>query len=159
MKKVIFLISSILVFSALNYSIYEKEKIIDNGEIVYLKLAPVDPRSLMQGDYMALRYETESLIKSYEDAEYLVVKLDSQRVGIFDRIYHNEHLANNEKLFHFNLKYQTTEIVPRSFMFQEGHANVYSAAKYGIFKFKGDRSYVLVGLADDNFQQLKPKPD
>ncbi|MFT6791681.1 MAG: hypothetical protein ACJA04_000891 [Cellvibrionaceae bacterium] len=47
-------ILSILVLGVLNYGIYQKQKIKDHGEIVLLELAPVDPRSLMQGDYMRL---------------------------------------------------------------------------------------------------------
>ena len=33
-----------------------KERVISRGDVVYLRLAPVDPRSLMQGDYMALNF-------------------------------------------------------------------------------------------------------
>ena len=40
----------LLVLAAVNYSIYGKEEIVRSGETVYLELAPVDPRSLMQGD-------------------------------------------------------------------------------------------------------------
>ncbi|MFD0701266.1 GDYXXLXY domain-containing protein [Myroides pelagicus] len=38
------------------YSVWEKEKIVKQGQLVLLELAPVDPRSLMQGDYMRLNY-------------------------------------------------------------------------------------------------------
>ena len=41
---------------AVNGSIVAKERIKTHGERIYLELAPVDPRSLMQGDYMALRF-------------------------------------------------------------------------------------------------------
>ncbi|MFX7329222.1 GDYXXLXY domain-containing protein, partial [Acinetobacter baumannii] len=34
----------------------QKEMLLKEGQLVLLPLAPVDPRSLMQGDYMALRY-------------------------------------------------------------------------------------------------------
>ncbi|MGD1984388.1 MAG: GDYXXLXY domain-containing protein, partial [Chromatiaceae bacterium] len=45
---------AILVF--VNLQIMQKEDIIENGETLLLRLAPQDPRSLLQGDYMALRY-------------------------------------------------------------------------------------------------------
>jgi len=45
-----------LVLAAVDYSIAAKERIRAEGEVVYLQLAPVDPRSLMQGDYLALRF-------------------------------------------------------------------------------------------------------
>jgi uncharacterized membrane-anchored protein len=50
MKKIIFIASTIFVFAAFNYGIFQKEEIKANGEIVLLELAPVDPRSLIQGD-------------------------------------------------------------------------------------------------------------
>ncbi|MBS0976300.1 GDYXXLXY domain-containing protein, partial [Serratia rubidaea] len=48
-----------LVLAALllvNLSIYQKEQQLRQGRVAILQLAPVDPRSLMQGDYMALDY-------------------------------------------------------------------------------------------------------
>ena len=45
-------------------SIVAKERIKTNGERIFLALAPVDPRSLMQGDYMALRFEIATHIST-----------------------------------------------------------------------------------------------
>ena len=39
-----------------NQGIFQRERILADGRIVLLELEPVDPRSLMQGDYMALRF-------------------------------------------------------------------------------------------------------
>jgi hypothetical protein len=45
-----------LVVVSVNAYIFAKERIKTEGERVYLELAPVDTRSLMQGDYgVALR--------------------------------------------------------------------------------------------------------
>ena len=56
LRNILFLISSVFVFTALNYAVYDKQHVVDSCDSVYLKLAPRDPRSLMQGDYMQLRY-------------------------------------------------------------------------------------------------------
>ena len=40
----------------LNLGILSKESLKANGETILLELAPRDPRSLLQGDYMALNY-------------------------------------------------------------------------------------------------------
>jgi len=45
-----------LVLGVANYDIWQKQQVVDNGQQVLLKLIPVDPRSLMQGDFMQLRY-------------------------------------------------------------------------------------------------------
>lgn len=37
-------------------AVWDKESTIKEGKLVLLELAPVDPRSLMQGDYMQLNY-------------------------------------------------------------------------------------------------------
>ena len=58
-KQVVFIIASIMVFAIFNYSIYQKEQIKNDGDSVLLELSPADPRSIMQGDYMRLRYAIE----------------------------------------------------------------------------------------------------
>ena len=54
------LAGALLVFGSYNLSIFINERVLDRGVIVRLELAPRDPRSLMTGDYMALRYALEA---------------------------------------------------------------------------------------------------
>lgn len=54
------LLGLILTLSAVNMAIAKFESQLTNGRVVLLALAPVDPRSLMQGDYMALNYQLET---------------------------------------------------------------------------------------------------
>ena len=49
--------AGILVLLAVNWNIMQREHLLNDGKLVLLELAPVDPRSLMQGDYMALRFK------------------------------------------------------------------------------------------------------
>ena len=44
------------VLGATAWVVWSNERILSGGQTVLLELAPVDPRSLMQGDYMALNY-------------------------------------------------------------------------------------------------------
>ncbi|NYT64359.1 GDYXXLXY domain-containing protein [Alcaligenaceae bacterium] len=46
----------LLILAVVNNGIYQREKILSTGASVVLELAPVDPRSLMQGDYMTLNF-------------------------------------------------------------------------------------------------------
>jgi uncharacterized membrane-anchored protein len=159
MKKIIFIISSVLVFAVFNFGIYQKEQIKAAGEIVFLELAPVDPRSLMQGDYMRLRYkiEREQSYQAKEKRGYMVVRLEENRVGKFKRFYQpGEVLAEREKLLRYHDEYGNVRIVPDSFMFQEGLADRYAHAKYGVFKFDGQGNHILVGLADERLQVIQP---
>src|SRR5690606_23266865 len=139
-----------LILASLNYAIYAKEQMIAQGETVLLKLAPVDPRSLMQGDYMRLRYAIESQniakdLPQEHTSGMLVVRLDAHQVGEFVRFYDGEPLAENEKLIRFHRDYGRVDIKPDSFFFQEGHADAYSRGEYGMFKFDGEGGGVLVG--------------
>lgn len=159
MRTKIMLALSVLVLSALNYGIYEKEQIKRHGETVLLELAPVDPRSLIQGDYMRLRYAVERNVPVHELASsekrgYMVIRANKKSVAEFARIHKGEALAANEKLLHFHRQYNQIRIVPDSFLFQEGHAAHYEKAKYGIFKFDDSAKPLLVGLADGNREAI-----
>src|SRR5262249_34411254 len=46
----------LLVLALVNWQIVAKERVLRDGELMLLELAPVDPRSLIQGDYMRLDY-------------------------------------------------------------------------------------------------------
>jgi uncharacterized membrane-anchored protein len=158
MKKVIFIASTLLVFAAFNYGIFQKEEIKANGETVLLELAPVDPRSLIQGDYMQLRYaiEQNQISQAKEKNGYMVVVLDQNKVATFKSFYEKGELAANEKLLRYHAKYDQIRIVPDSFMFQEGHAKFYEQAKYGVFKFDKKGNHLLVALANANLNLISP---
>lgn len=163
MRKRIMVVFLVIILAAFNYSIYEKEQLKKEGEIVLLELAPVDPRSLMQGDYMRLRYAIEDTTKNniYQEKQegqektakkgQLVITVDSKNIAQFVRIHQNERLANNERLLAYQLNdYNRIIIRPNSFLFQEGHAKYYENAKYGVFKFNQKNDKLLLGLADEN---------
>lgn len=46
----------LLALAVANQGIFQRERILSDGRVLLLELAPVDPRSLMQGDYMALGF-------------------------------------------------------------------------------------------------------
>src|SRR5262245_64792976 len=103
MKKPVFIALTAAIFALLNYSIYEKEQIKAHGETILLELAPVDPRSLMQGDYMRLRYAIErniphELAVQQKPRGYLVIAPDENHVAQFRRFHNGEPLQPGEKL-------------------------------------------------------------
>src|SRR5207247_7075547 len=56
-RKVIAVLAGLVVLGAANWTIQSRERLLADGRVVLLELAPVDPRSLIQGDYMALRFK------------------------------------------------------------------------------------------------------
>lgn len=46
----------LLALAVANHGIVKRERLLSDGRVLLLELAPVDPRSMMQGDYMALQF-------------------------------------------------------------------------------------------------------
>ncbi|MDR0291522.1 MAG: GDYXXLXY domain-containing protein [Elusimicrobium sp.] len=137
MRAKLFLLFIFLICAALVYAVWQKEMVLKNGQTFYMELRPTDPRSLMQGDYMALRYAEDSFC----------LKLDDKNIA---RAYECDRCICKIVLKH----------KPDSFFFQEGHAEIYSRAKYAILKGSDNgvqiTSVLLAGLADENLKELKP---
>ena len=163
MKRILLIVLTLCILAVLNVAIYQKEQIRRGGETVFLELAPADPRSLMQGDYMRLNYAInrqfpgEILRRAGAERGQVVIKVDEASVASFVRIHQGEQLQAGEKLMHYSAMRWFVSIQPNSFFFQEGQAAAFERAKYGRFKFAGDRDYLLVGLADADRTPLDGK--
>ena len=147
----------ILVF--VNYLAYQREMLAVNGRVVLLELAPVDPRSLIQGDYMRLRYALSDDIESHTNRErgFVVVRLDENNVARFVRIHNSvTPLAPDEILLPFRGESWDLRVGPGSFFFQEGHAEYYEDARYGELRVSDSGTVLLVGLRDENLKPLGP---
>ena len=58
----------IALLGAGNYKVQQFEDVLATGKPVVLKIAPVDPRSLMQGDYMVLNY---AILSEIQQSQFL----------------------------------------------------------------------------------------
>lgn len=156
------LVFFVLILGALNYAVYDKNNIKQQGEIIYLQLRPVDPRALMQGDYMALAYGLElkpkiDLQKKQVHKKYMIIAPDINNVAQYVNLIESKNEfkpIGNQKIIKITYQYHQPVIKPNAFFFQEGHGQIYEKAKYGIFKFKGTDIYILDGLADENKKRL-----
>jgi len=151
-KWVIILANLIILLGLFNFDIYKKEVLLTDGQLILLELAPVDPRSLMQGDYMNLRY---SISQTGEDDHisrrgYCVVELDSNRVAKKVRLQDGKTpLGEHEYLIRYSeRKWWGINIGAESFFFQEGEAEKYDKAKFGGIKVDGQGNSLLIGLYD-----------
>ena len=59
-SRILIIANLILLLGYFNWSVYKKEQTLKDGQLILLQLAPVDPRSLMQGDYMRLRWQART---------------------------------------------------------------------------------------------------
>lgn len=58
----------IALLGAVNYKVQQFEDVLATGKPIVLKIAPVDPRSLMQGDYMILHY---AILSEFQQSQVL----------------------------------------------------------------------------------------
>jgi uncharacterized membrane-anchored protein len=146
----------VLVLGAVNGLIAQKERVLARGEMALLPLAPVDPRSLMQGDYMRLRYELRAADSLREDG-FVVFRLDANRVATVDRVYQpGEPLAPGEHLLRARYRQGQVRLGAEAFYFQEGQADLYARASYGELRVAPDGESVLVGLRSKDREPLGP---
>lgn len=158
MKKIILWGTALLVLVAINFLIMKKEDTFANGRTMLLRLAPVDPRSLIQGDYMVLRYAIARGIPvtQLKDKGCIVVSLDKNDVAKFVRMYKGESLQEGEYLLFYRNR-GGLRLGAESFMFQEGDVELYSKAMYGELKVDASGGSVLVGLCGEDFKRLGRK--
>lgn len=165
MKKYLSLIIGLCLLLGLNYDIWNKEKILKQGQTVYLELAPVDPRSLMQGDYMRLAFAIErsinkETVKEQAKTGRIVIIPNDQGIGQFESFYNGQSLNPNQKTVNYSKTRRwnnSISIQPNSFFFQEGHRPLYEQAKYGVFKYQGPHTYLLHALADKDLNIIEPQ--
>ena len=91
MKSALVLGGLVLALVVPNYAIVQKERVLASGTPMLLALAPVDPRSLMAGDYMRLDYAITRTIaddkNNWPRDGHIVVILDSVGVAQLVRRY------------------------------------------------------------------------
>ncbi len=174
-RRVLVAVAVALVLAAVNRSIAAKERIRREGTAVFLELAPVDPRALMQGAYMALRF---ALADDIERRAYVAervaslsgadgfgrhaamsgeggfavapIRLDARGVAT---------LADERDADALRIRYRVRGGRPwlgtNAFFFSEGEALRFAPARFGEFRLDRETGEaVLVGLRDADLRKL-----
>jgi uncharacterized membrane-anchored protein len=143
-------IAVVLVLGAVNWSIVAKERIKMQGERIFLALAPVDPRSLMQGDYMALRFELANNISAEAEGSAPLF-VDARGIATL-----NPSPATAKLRIRYRVRNGQIWLGTNAYFFEEGSAGRYQGARYGEFRIDRDSGEaVLVGLADEKLESLR----
>lgn len=153
------LMAGALVLLLTHVAILGKESVLRDGRTVLLALAPLDPRSLVQGDYMALRFALADQIMlrlpmtvSEDGAVFndgwLVLRNDAHGVAQFVRHDDGSALAGDEFRLRYRVRHGEVKFATNAFFFQEGTAHRYANAHYGEFRVNEDGEAILVGLRD-----------
>lgn len=142
-------VSLLLTLLVANGAIWQKEALISTGRPVFIPLAPVDPRSLMQGDYMALNFQLPSIdrkdLGSLRRAK-VIAKIDRRGVAVMQDFAGQRTLAPDEILIELVRTGSGLRPAADGWYFKEGEALRWSRAKYGEFRIDGQGRALLVNL-------------
>lgn len=152
MRKTLVVLAGIVVLLAVNWSIHAREQLLVDGRVVLLELAPVDPRSLMQGDYMALRFKVADDAfgrgASERNDGAVIVQIGDGDEGTFLRFDDGTSLAASEARLRYRVRNGLPKFATNAFFFEEGHANDYAKARFGEFRVAWNGESILTGLRD-----------
>lgn len=161
LKYILITANFILLAGLFIFSVVKMENIKGKGKELYLKLAPVDPRSLMQGDYMTLSFDLDNQIGSVrrlrEDYDfpykYVVVSQDSCKYLRGQ----NEPTPceDNEVAIKLAPKDYWHSLPTKSYFFQEGTEQKYSNSEYARVKVDEYGNFVIVALCDENKKDIE----
>ena len=168
----------IALLGAVNYKVQQFEDVLATGKPVVLKIAPADPRSLMQGDYMVLNYailselqQSQFSSESNESNEttgidelspsgkkaYILVHLDKNHVATLCEAQSEiptdfKHCTPNVYL-PIRYKGWSPELPSQDYFFAEGKGEYYAQSEYAEYRFK-DGILLLARLLDKDFKGL-----
>ena len=158
MKKIFVVLNLLLLMIVFGYSVIKEEKNLKKATF-YIKTVPVDPRSLIQGDYMVLNYDiAESARMEIGNIRkgYIRIKINDLKIAEFIRI-DEEYLppSNNEISIQFQKNGSNIDIGVNSYLFQEGTGNKFQKAQYAeVIELKNGKLR-LRNLLDKNFIKIK----
>lgn len=161
----------VLVLAVVNGAIWQRETLLSSGDVVVLELAPVDPRSLMQGDYVALRFDagrdiTRWRLEGDADADtpafmgvktdgYVVLTPDEKGVAKPVRIQSSPTpVGDKEIALRYRVREDGVRLVTNAFFFPEGQGQHFEQARYGQLRVGKNGDALLTGLLDPDLKPL-----
>lgn len=152
-RLLVMFLMTIVILVIVNTQIVIKEGIIENGDILLLRLAPLDPRSMLQGDYMALRYAMADEVAhaartaGVTDGLVIVGLAESGEASFVD-LFDGQTLAENQRLLRFRKRGDSVRLASDAYFFEEGQWNTYADARFGELRVSEAGDAVLTGLRD-----------
>ena len=160
-RSIVILLTTAFIAWVFGSQISDLKKVREEGRTVYLDLQPVDPRALMLGDYMRLRYAEERVPDRMEINELppkgaFIMSLGDNNVATVSRLASEAPIGTNETRFNYTRTDRSLTFGAPRFYFENGTAETYENARYGVFKVSPAGKAILVNLADEEFKVLRP---
>lgn len=171
-----FFIGALLIFAGYNGSIWRNERVLEDGTVVRLALAPIDPRAFLTGDFMALNYDLSGqiAIRPRKDSasgagrggsdkrstlnhdEIAIVSLDEKRIARLVRVQSGlTPLEAGEVALQVRLRGGRAALGTNAWYFQEGTGARFRAAKFGEFRVAPDGRMLLGAMLDAQLQPIQ----
>ena len=143
----------VLQVALLGIVVGTKETLLRTGKTVKLELVPIDPRSLMQGDYVRLNYKISTPSQGARlEGRYkvtLVLSKDESGIHQFESFYEPEMVLNEDDALITGWVHAGGRLVfgIESYFVPENTGRaVESTARYGIVKLSKTGDALLVGI-------------
>jgi len=161
-RRIVLALTLVVILAAANTAILDRERVVAEGTTMLLRLAPRDPRSLLQGDYMALDYAIAREVASAAQKRDVldgvaVVALDESGEATFVRIDDGGGAGTSRRLLRFRKRGDTVRVASDAYFFEEGTADAFESARFGELRVDADGDAVLVGLRDAEGRRLGPR--
>lgn len=158
MRRGLALVVALLVVAAVNWKIMGSERTLREGQLFYLELAPVDPRSIMQGDYMVLNYAVANELRALPQLPSTgLVQLSVDPDGVARRpqlVTQVRTDSPGQIVIGYRKSGWQVLIGTDAYFFEEGQGQRYQPARYGVFRSDGAGHALLTGLVDAQFKPL-----
>ena len=160
-RLLVLVVTTAAILVMINIQIANKQDILENGHTLLLQLAPRDPRSLLQGDYMALRYAmTDEVAHAAKAAKIsdgrVIVEPGPDKAAGFVALYQGQALAQGQRILRFRRRGESVRLASDAYFFEEGQWQTYADARYGELRVDSHGDAVLVGLRDREGRRLGP---
>lgn len=160
-------VSLVATLGFANYLVHHYENILQNGQNIILKLAPVDPRSLMQGDYMALDFEVLNKA-SLEASKYIgkgihierniLLSVDEKGVAHFCSLNQTSTTQCPLSIKVNFLEHGARLVESQHYFFPEGNREYFAQARYAEFRQGKDGTLLIKQLLDKDLHPLSKVP-
>ncbi|WP_228768329.1 GDYXXLXY domain-containing protein [Shewanella sp. TC10] len=133
---------------------------------VFIAFLPVDYYPLTYGRAICYRNRHGGFtftallalpIKLLNRDGYVVVSFDSRNIATYKALYDGQELAADEMRLQYRVRDGRIKFAVNAFFFQEGHASVYEAAKYGEFRVNQQGEVLLTNIFDAELNKLEPQ--
>lgn len=166
-QRIVLVVNLLVVLAGVSLAVAHKERTLREGTVVLLRLAPVDPRSLIQGDYMRLAYAIDAEMNAgRQDPDgptstlprdgRIVVRRDTSDEATFVRMDTGAPLAPGELRMRYRVRDGRLRVGTDAFYFEEGQADRFEDAVFAELRVDAAGESVLVNMRDADRAPLGP---